>query len=156
VSGQNDDRLAAYLAAHDAACLGCGYELRSITAALCPECGREIVLAELLAPRPPTPRNDLLVLTIVGLCGLLVATLLGGFAVVGFLLSGAGSLGGLVVLGALVAEVWLLVTCIRRPFRFVALPRSVQWMFAIALGGPALAALLAAFGAVCLCIVWAI
>lgn len=152
--GTHGERLAAYLSAHNAACPGCGYELRLISRPICPECGREIILAELLAPRPPTPKNDLLVLTITGLCGLIVLTLLGGLPGAAVLLSGTGAMGALLVLGALVGEIWLLVLCVRRPSRFVMLPRTVQWMFALGLGAPTLIGILAATALFCTGLVW--
>lgn len=48
------DPLIAYLAENDAPCPGCGYNLRALTSCTCPECGREIVLGDLL-PAPPKP-----------------------------------------------------------------------------------------------------
>ncbi len=45
-----DPALAAYLATHDAPCLGCGYNLRGLAEPRCPECGREATLHELTNP----------------------------------------------------------------------------------------------------------
>lgn len=51
-SGHGDERrLREYLAAHDAPCPGCGYNLRGVTAAACPECGRELDVG-LIRPHP--------------------------------------------------------------------------------------------------------
>lgn len=43
-------RLRSYLAANDVTCTGCGYQLRGVTSALCPECGCVI-------PAPPAERR---------------------------------------------------------------------------------------------------
>ncbi len=42
-----------HLATHDAACPGCGYNLRALLSNTCPECGRSATLAELLSPNLP-------------------------------------------------------------------------------------------------------
>lgn len=39
-----DDALAQFLAARDVPCPGCGYNLRGLTAARCPECAQELAL----------------------------------------------------------------------------------------------------------------
>jgi len=48
------NRLRSYLAEHDVPCVGCGYNLRGVTIAQCPECGHVIP-----APPPPAPGNEL-------------------------------------------------------------------------------------------------
>ncbi len=45
--------LQRYLADHDAACPGCGYNLRSQPSGTCPECGKTFSLEELTHPRLP-------------------------------------------------------------------------------------------------------
>lgn len=40
----NEDLLARYLADRDAACPGCGYNVRGLSSAVCPECGKQIEL----------------------------------------------------------------------------------------------------------------
>lgn len=44
----NPDPLIAYLAAHDAPCPGCGYNLRGLQTNSCPECGRTLSLKAIL------------------------------------------------------------------------------------------------------------
>jgi hypothetical protein len=50
-----DDKLAEYLADNDAPCPVCEYNLRGLTTASCPECGRELTLADVSAPRRVRP-----------------------------------------------------------------------------------------------------
>jgi len=45
--------LDAHLAANDAPCEGCGYNLRGVVGGLCPECGRRNSLHELTRQTPP-------------------------------------------------------------------------------------------------------
>lgn len=50
--GSDDDRAAVYLARHDVDCPACGYNLRGLKAAKCPECGGAID-ADWLEIEPP-------------------------------------------------------------------------------------------------------
>ncbi|NBC10209.1 MAG: hypothetical protein GVY24_00555 [Planctomycetes bacterium] len=43
--------LIALLRDHDVPCPGCGYNLRGLSAARCPECGREVTFPSLTSPR---------------------------------------------------------------------------------------------------------
>lgn len=57
--GASDELLTQYLAQRDAACWGCGYNLRGVQGPSCPECGRTL---ELALSRPGTGRGTLLLL----------------------------------------------------------------------------------------------
>lgn len=57
-SGHGDARrIRAFLAERDVQCLGCNYNLRGVTARVCPECGRELD-SGLIAAATPTGRAD--------------------------------------------------------------------------------------------------
>ncbi len=64
-----DEALRLFLAARDAPCPGCGYNLRGIQEATCPECGRAI---ELTINRPGRGRGYLL-FVLLALCWVLAA-----------------------------------------------------------------------------------
>jgi hypothetical protein len=47
---RNERTTRLYLSGHDAACPGCGYNLRGLKRLRCPECGREIGWQDIKAP----------------------------------------------------------------------------------------------------------
>ena len=48
----NSQRVRAYLKKHDVRCPGCTYSLRGLETATCPECGRRLLIKDLLPPNP--------------------------------------------------------------------------------------------------------
>lgn len=52
----DSNKLAAYLATHDAPCPECGYNLRALGTDVCPECGHLLTL-EMLTTAPKAKRN---------------------------------------------------------------------------------------------------
>ena len=49
------ERRREFLAAHDAPCPACGYNLRGVDTLYCPECARVLDLPSLMEMRPPEP-----------------------------------------------------------------------------------------------------
>lgn len=55
LTGREEAEALAYLAAHDAPCPACGYNLRSINRMICPECGTPVTWP-LIVPAEPVRR----------------------------------------------------------------------------------------------------
>jgi hypothetical protein len=81
--------LAQFLSTRDVACPGCGYNLRHLTSARCPECAEEIRLGLHLAE----PRQGLLIAGLIGLSA--GAGLSGLLLVYGVMVTLATDIGGL-------------------------------------------------------------
>lgn len=118
--------LQAFLAGRDVGCPQCGYNVRDLRGAICPECGERLALRLQLAEvRQAAMLTGLIGLSAgVGLSGLLLVYLcieeygnIGGVDRTFFYLTG----GGLVVLGAMLYA-WL------RGWRWVRTrPAAVRW-----------------------------
>lgn len=52
------ERLDVYLAKYQANCPGCGYKLHGLRDSVCPECGRELSVAELMVRPEVETAND--------------------------------------------------------------------------------------------------
>lgn len=93
MSGDTDaDFLLRFLAGRDRPCPGCGYNLRDLPSALCPECGQQLTLSLRLVE----PRQGALLTGLIGLasgCGMGGLMLL--FAAIMTFVMGRGSGGGL-------------------------------------------------------------
>lgn len=50
----NAERVRGYLAKHDVKCPGCGYDLKGLQGIQCSECGRILLIEDLLPPKPFT------------------------------------------------------------------------------------------------------
>lgn len=135
-----NDSLAAFLADRDLFCPGCGYNLRGLTSAHCPECRQHLVLTVSLA-EPPIVQY---VLAIVGIaaCGAALCMFLAFAIVVGLpngleLLSDEGFIflwlpAALTALDAILVAL-LLLPAFRRWFR--ARGRFARWLFVLACWG---------------------
>lgn len=127
--------LAAFLAARDAPCPVCGYNLRSLLTDRCPECGRHLVLAV----GTTEPKLGAFILGLVGIAaGWGFCTLLLVFAVI---VTGRGSGPMLFELIPLLAgmfglafALWGWVHCRRKLSRMSDFARWLVGLGAVALG----------------------
>lgn len=125
-----DDELRRYLTDHDASCIKCAYNLRGLVDSICPECGRWVILAELLEPRRRRTAAWWL-----GLPPLMAMAL---FAIPGIIGSALGIVGGpkpllLLFVPLLLVSGWAYwYECrwIGKPDRLLRKPSGVQWLLA--------------------------
>src|ERR1043165_5654464 len=125
------ESLREYLAARDAACPKCQYNLRGLTGSVCPECRREVRLSDIDEPEVH--------LTAASWAGLFPLVLMALFAIPGIIGSGVGLIAALVggqasllpiclPLGAICCGMfWYECRWIERAEHFITLPRRTQW-----------------------------
>lgn len=124
------DSLREFLASCDAPCSGCGYNLRGLTQATCPECGRSISLRQ-LESRRYDPAHA------VGYMGLLggimfLAAPLAPFMVLAAI-SAPNGVVEIVLFGFVVAgQIAAMILWERREQRIRAMRGAVRWSLAVA------------------------
>jgi hypothetical protein len=125
---QESALLGLYLADRDVPCPSCGYNLRDLVQAACPECGEPLALCvNILEPRQAAPLTGLIALSCgAGMNGLLLMYA----AIETFIGRGGGDFGrfvmvnlvGFVVLGACIAgwlKLWLRIRRLERRQRWL-------------------------------------
>jgi len=130
-----DRRIVEVLARADVPCRACGYNLRRVPQARCPECGRGVDVED-LRPIHVLTASPALLASICGMATLLAVSLVVILPLGLQLASRFGSLG-LVSVVLPVAPAWMLIRWLYKPGRFLVLSRAMRTALGVTLGAVA-------------------